>query len=97
MMLRKIPLGPLIEILTDLFENGADFIDLSGNVNDDGETPRDTLKITVKPEYLSLDDEDDEEDIIDYGMDFLINNETEDNSPSSSSSPFSKDDIEDLI
>jgi hypothetical protein len=95
MMLRKIPLGPFIEILTDLFENGADFIDLSGNVNDDGETPRDTLKITVKPEYLSLDDED-EEDIIDYGMDFLINNETEDNSPSSSS-PFSKDDIEDLI
>ena len=96
-MLRKIPLGPLIEILTDLFENGADFIDLSGNVNDDGETPRDTLKITVKPEYLSLEEEDDEEDIIDYGMDFLINNETEDNSPSSSSSPFSKDDIEDLI
>lgn len=95
MMLRKIPLGPLIEILTDLFENGADFIDLSGNVNDDGETPRDTLKITVKPEYLSLEEED-EEDIIDYGMDFLINNETEDNSPSSSS-PFSKDDIEDLI
>jgi hypothetical protein len=93
-MLRKIPLGPLIEILTDLFENGADFIDLSGNVNDDGETPRDTLKITVKPEYLSLDDED-EEDIIDYGMDFLINNETD--TPSSSSSPFSKDDIEDLI
>lgn len=96
MMLRKIPLGPLIEILTDLFENGADFIDLSGNVNDEGETPRDTLKITVKPEYLSLEEED-EEDIIDYGMDFLINNETEDNSPSSSSSPFSKDDIEDLI
>jgi hypothetical protein len=93
-MLRKIPLGPLIEILTDLFENGADFIDLSGDENNDGETPRDILKITVKPEYLSLDDED-EEDIIDYGMDFLINNETEDNS--SSSSPFSKDDIEDLI
>ena len=94
-MLRKIPLGPLIEILTDLFENGADFIDLSGIVNDDGETPRDTLKITVKPEYLSLEEED-EEDIIDYGMDFLINNET-DTPSSSSSSPFSKDDIEDLI
>ena len=93
MMLRKIPLGPLIEILTDLFENGADFIDLSGDENNDGETPRDILKITVKPEYLSLEEED-EEDIIDYGMDFLINNETEDNS---SSSPFSKDDIEDLI
>lgn len=94
MMLRKIPLGPFIEILTDLFENGADFIDLSGNVNDDGEAPRDSLKITVKPEYLSLEEED-EEDIIDYGMDFLINNETD--TPPSSSSPFSKDDIEDLI
>ena len=94
MMLRKIPLGPFIEILTDLFENGADFIDLSGNVNDDGEAPRDSLKITVKPEYLSLEEED-EEDIIDYGMDFLINNETD--TPPPSSSPFSKDDIEDLI
>jgi len=89
-MLRKIPLGPFIEILTDLFENGADFIDLSGNVNDDGEAPRDSLKITVKPEYLSLEEED-EEDIIDYGMDFLINNETD--TPTS----LSKDDIEDLI
>jgi len=90
MMLRKIPLGPFIEILTDLFENGADFIDLSGNVNDDGEAPRDSLKITVKPEYLSLEEED-EEDTIDYGMDFLINNETD--TPTS----LSKDDIEDLI
>ena len=89
MMLRKIPLGPFIEILTDLFENGADFIDLSGDENNDGETPRDTLKVTVKPEYLSLDEE--EEDIIDYGMDFLINNETD--TPTS----LSKDDIEDLI
>jgi len=90
MMLRKIPLGPFIEILTDLFENGADFIDLSGNVNDDVEAPRDSLKITVKPEYLSLEEED-EEDTIDYGMDFLINNETD--TPTS----LSKDDIEDLI
>ena len=90
MMLRKIPLGPFIEILTDLFENGADFIDLSGDENNDGETPRDTLKVTVKPEYLSLDEEE-EEDIIDYGMDFLINNETD--TPTS----LSKDDIEDLI
>lgn len=93
MKLHKIPLGILIEILTDLFENGADFIDLSGDENKDGETPRDTLTITVKPEYLSLEEEDEEEDIIDYGMDFLINNET-DKLPTS---PFSKDDVEDLI
>ena len=89
-MLRKIPLGPFIEILTDLFENGADFIDLAGEENNDGKTPRDSVKITVKPEYLSPDIDD--EDIIDHGMDFLINNEN-DTPPS----PLSKDDIEDLI
>ena len=89
-MLRKIPLGPFIEILTDLFENGADFIDLAGDENNDGETPRDSLKITVKPEYLSIDEE--EEDIIDHGMDFLIDNGNDTPPP-----PFSDDDIADLI
>ena len=93
MMLRKIPLGPFLEILQDLFENGADFIDISGDVNDEGESPRDNLKITVKPEYLSPDINEEEEDVIDYGMDFLIHNET-DTTPSS---PLSDDDIEDLI
>jgi hypothetical protein len=91
MNLRKIPLGPFIEILTDLFENGADFIDLSGNEDNGTEAPRDTLKITVKPEYLSPDIEE-EEEVIDHGMDFLIDN-TGDLPPS----PLSKDDIEDLI
>jgi|694.fasta_scaffold131801_4 hypothetical protein len=91
MNLRKIPLGPFIEILTDLFENGADFIDLSGNEDNGTEAPRDTLKITVKPEYLSPDIEE-EEEVIDHGMDFLIDN-TSDLPPS----PLSKDDIEDLI
>jgi hypothetical protein len=91
-MLRKIPLGPFIDILTDLFENGADFIDLSGNEDNEGEVPRDTLKITVKPEYLSPDIEE-EEEVIDHGMDFLIDN-TSDSTPPS---PLSDDDIEDLI
>jgi len=97
MMLRKIPLGPFIEILTDLFDNGADFIDLSGDVNDEGEAPRDSIKITVKPEYLSPDinNEEEEEDLIDLGMDFIIHNETGDDT--TSSSPLSDDDIEDLI
>ena len=95
MMLRKIPLGPFIEILTDLFENGADFIDLSGNEDNGTEAPRDTLKITVKPEYLSPDinDEEEEEDVVDHGMDFLIDN-TNDTPPPS---PLSDDDIKDLI
>ena len=93
MMLRKIPLGPFIEILTDLFENGADFIDISGDVNNEGESPRDSIKITVKPEYLSPDLDEEEEDVIDHGMDFLIDNEANTLPPS----PLSDDDIEDLI
>jgi len=94
-MLRKIPLGPFIEILTDLFENGADFIDLACDETNKEESIRDSVKITVKPEYLSPEEDDDEEeeDVIDLGMDFLITNET-DTTPQS---PLSEDDIEDLI
>ena len=91
MNLRKIPLGPFIEILTDLFENGADFIDISGDVNNEGEAPRDSLKITVKPEYLSPDINE-EDEIVDHGMDFLI-----DNTNDEPTSPLSEDDIADLI
>lgn len=92
MNLRKIPLGPFLDILQDLFENGADFIDLSGEENNEGEAPRDSIKITVKPEYLSPDIE--EEEVIDYGMDFLIDNTSDSSSPPS---PLSDDDIADLI
>ena len=93
MNLRKIPLGPFIDILQDLFDNGADFIDLSGEESNEGEAPRDSIKITVKPEYLSPDLDEEEEDVIDHGMDFLIDN-TSDSLPSS---PLSDDDIQDLI
>jgi hypothetical protein len=58
-MLRKIPLGPIIEILQELYENGADYIDISGEASDGGESPRDTVKITVKAEYLADHNEDD--------------------------------------
>ena len=59
MQLRKIPLGPFIEILQDLFETGADFIDISGDNNEEGKEPKDTIKITVRPEYLNNDEGDD--------------------------------------
>jgi hypothetical protein len=95
MILRKIPLGPFLEILTDLFENGADFIDLSGEENNEGEAPKDTIKITVKPEYLSEDteEENDDEDVqeTDGRVDFLIEEETP------PPSPLSDEDIADLI
>tara|TARA_R110000868_G_scaffold206288_3_gene455064 strand:+ start:228 stop:509 length:282 start_codon:yes stop_codon:yes gene_type:complete len=93
MILRKIPLGPFIELLTDLFDNGADFIDLEGDENNEGDAPRDSLKITVKPEYLSLEDDEDDE-IQESSQEIRMNFSINDNENTSS---LSEDDIEDLI
>jgi hypothetical protein len=52
--IRKIPLEEFINILQDLYENGADFIDISGeNVTEGSVDIKDIMKITVKPEYIS--------------------------------------------
>jgi len=55
--LRKIPLEGLIQILTNLFEEGADYIDISGQQDDREGGAIDVIKITVKPEYMSDEDE----------------------------------------
>ena len=55
--LRKIPLEGLIEILTNLFEEGADFIDISGEQDNRENGSIHIIKITVKPEYMSDDSE----------------------------------------
>ena len=89
MQLRKIPLGQFIEILQDLFETGADFIDISGESSDDGETPKDTIKITVRPEYLS-----DENDTIELEQEVSMDYSDLDDEQSSK---LSDDDINDLI
>jgi hypothetical protein len=80
--IRKIPLEGLIQILQDLFETGADYIDISGVQDDRENGPIDVIKITVKPEYMSDNDESDVEIEIDM----------EGERPS-----LSEDDINDLI
>ena len=55
MKIIKVPLEGLINILVDLYDNGADFIDISN----DTESGTDVIKIIVKPEYISEEDEDD--------------------------------------
>jgi len=93
-MLRKIPLGPFIEILQDLFDSGADFIDITGENNDDAEQPRDTIKITVKPDYLTDHDENDMMEIEqEIQMDYSDDEDDIDVSPSK----LSDEDIDDLI
>lgn len=73
MKLRKIPLESLLEILQQLYEDGADYIDISGEVNKDGSIERDVIKITVKPEYLMDDYEEDIEDRVHILSDEDIN------------------------
>ena len=90
MQLRKIPLGMFIQILKELHESGAEFIDLSGNMTEEGDSLKDSVKITVRPEYLSENIEDGDsytETRIDYP-----NEEGDDDD-----SPLSDDDIEKLI
>ena len=56
----------LIRILEDLYNGGADYVDISGDTDTDG-TPRDTIKITVKPDYMAdpdtIDEEEEDEDL----------------------------------
>ena len=75
MKLRKIPLEPLLQILTDLFDSGADFIDISGENNADGDELRDIIKITIKPEYMMDKDDMIEEIEMDYSGDYDDNEE----------------------
>ena len=88
-----IPLGPFIEMLQDLWENGADFIDLSGEQsNDNDPLARDTIQITVKPEYLSNEEEDVIELIQEVELDY-----SNDDIPSTIRKTLSDDDINELI
>lgn len=98
MKLRKIPLEPFIQILTDLFDSGADFIDISGEPGEEENgKPKDTIHITVKPEYLIatetieiVEDEDGNQHI---EMDYSNDEYMERKDPRS----LSDEDINDLI
>jgi hypothetical protein len=55
--LQKIPLESLIEILANLYNKGADYIDVTGTSNDG----QDVISINVREEYM-MDDEEEEEE-----------------------------------
>jgi hypothetical protein len=56
----KIPLEMFINLLVILYEEGANFIDLSAKVDKDEET--DTIKIGVREDYYDNEEEYNEED-----------------------------------
>jgi hypothetical protein len=93
--LRKIPLQALIEILQDLYDNGADYIDLSGEQKDENGSIRDLIQITIKPEYMLHDernDDDDDDELEEIELDY-----SNDDIPDNTSRSLSDDDINDLI
>lgn len=58
MILRKIPLDQLIDLLVDIFDTGADYIDIVGTP---GELI-DTVGIDVRDEYYEPYEEEEEEE-----------------------------------
>ena len=80
MKLSKIPLEPFIQILTDLFDSGADYIDISGEASEEDGKTKDIIHITIKPEYLlaqkpieMIEDEEGNQHIeMDYSDDVYI-------------------------
>ena len=60
-VLRKIPLKIFIEVLTDAWNQGADFIDIIGQADE----VQDNIGIAIKQEYYSKSEEDNDENIED--------------------------------
>lgn len=61
-VLRKIPLKIFIEVLTDAWNQGADFIDIIGQADE----VQDNIGIAIKEEYYCKPDEPDDDRHDDY-------------------------------
>jgi len=94
MKLRKIPLESFIEILQQLFEDGADYIDINGEENINN---KDIIKITVRPEYFIHAEEEVEEEIEEeFETDYYYEEEKNDDDNDSKRN-LSEDDLNALI
>ena len=58
MKLRKIPLENFIVLLQELYEEGADYIDIAEEQDPDG-SGQDVIEITVEPDYFFDEEEED--------------------------------------
>ena len=57
--LRKIPLKILIEVLTDAYSKGADYVDIIGTPNE----LQDSIGIAIKEEYYTKGDGENDFDV----------------------------------
>jgi hypothetical protein len=63
--LRKIPLKLFIEVLTDAWNKGADFVDIIGVPNE----LQDNIGIAIKEDYYSKGDKEEDEFDVDVHID----------------------------
>jgi hypothetical protein len=91
MRLRKIPLESLINLLADLYDGGADYIDITAESTETDDP--DQMKITVKPEYMS----EDLDTIRKIEIDFTEEDDEDDNVKGGTNISLSDEDINDLI
>lgn len=56
--LKKIPLKPFLEALTDIYNRGVDYVDIIGTSGDE----QDSIGIAIKEEYFSETDDNEEEE-----------------------------------
>ena len=57
----KIPLEMFINLLVNIYESGANFIDLAAIIDEEAE--KDTIKIGVRDDYYDDDEEEDDDDV----------------------------------
>jgi hypothetical protein len=92
MRLRKIPLESLINLLADLYDGGADYIDITAESTDSDDP--DQMKITVKPEYMTEDTDTLRKIEIDFTEE---DEEEEEDNDKTIGGALSDEDINDLI
>jgi hypothetical protein len=64
MQIRKIPLEQFIQILSDIYDGGAEYIDIVADKNNKENSITDVMRIVIKPEYTNvIEEDDDDEDI----------------------------------
>lgn len=56
--LRKIPLKLFLEVLTDAYNKGADYVDIIGTPNE----LQDNIGVAVREEYYTHEDEEEDEE-----------------------------------
>lgn len=58
LVIKKIPLKAFLEVLSDIYESGADFVDLIGTPDDH----EDAIGISVPEEYMNTTEQKQEEE-----------------------------------